>query len=114
MTLEYVLVDLDVVREAGLIDAALKARREIVNPDEVTSFTWLTLDECARAGAIKDLLFTLDGWRISRPAPPTRVPMAKKSDDWLCTECRANVAMRDGMCGACWLTEWKKAQLSLA
>jgi hypothetical protein len=30
--------------------------------------------------------------------------------DWLCSDCHEKVALRDGLCGACWLTVWKVEQ----
>lgn len=52
--LDYVLVDLDAVRAARLIERAIPAR-EKVNDDEVTSFTWILLEELENADAVLDI-----------------------------------------------------------
>lgn len=54
ITLDYVLVSLDAVREHHLIENALDDGREKVNADRVTTFTWITLGELDRAAAIVD------------------------------------------------------------
>lgn len=53
--LDYVLVDLDAVRAARLIERAIADDRRTVNTDEVTSFTWITLDELEDADAVLDM-----------------------------------------------------------
>jgi hypothetical protein len=107
MPLEHALIDLDIVRDAQLIEWVIRKGREQVNRDQITSFTWVTLDECDSAGAVKELSFGITGWRLS--GKRTEIPWGERTDDWVCADCRANVAMRDGVCGACWLTRWKKA-----
>jgi hypothetical protein len=106
-TLEYLLADLDAVRAGHLIETAIRNYRETINRDEITSFTWLTLDECEYANAIKDLQFTLPGWRISRGARARA--LVKRGDDEWCTICQRAWAVRDGCCGDCWLKQWKEA-----
>lgn len=32
------------------------------------------------------------------------------SDGWLCSDCHTHVALRDGMCGGCWLSAWTQEQ----
>lgn len=46
-------------------------------------------------------------------AGTTYVPSSRRTrgdDSWLCTDCRRQVALRDGLCGKCWLTQWKTEQ----
>lgn len=50
---DWLLVDLDVVRDAGLIEWAVDVEgRERLNLDNITTFTWLTCSELDEAGAI--------------------------------------------------------------
>lgn len=65
--LDYVLVDLDAVRAAGLIEQAISADRVKVNEDDVTSFTWIPLEELELAGAVLDL--ELEGFRLTSSGP---------------------------------------------
>lgn len=109
MNLEYALVDLDAVRAAELIPAAIRQNREQVNRDKVTSFTWLTLDECAAAGSLIEVGFTSTGWSAARPRAAEDVPWPRRTTNWLCDDCRCQVALRDGVCGACWLRRWKES-----
>lgn len=37
-------------------------------------------------------------------------PKRARSADWLCKSCQREVALRAGLCGHCWLREWKEAQ----
>jgi hypothetical protein len=37
-------------------------------------------------------------------------PRRARSADWLCDNCRKQVALLFGLCGGCWLEEWKAAQ----
>ena len=53
--LDYVLIDLDKVRAAELIQRAMKQGRDIRNRDNLTSFTWVTFAELAQADAIIDI-----------------------------------------------------------
>lgn len=53
--LDYVLADLDAVRDASLIEHAIAAGRERINDDEVTMFTWIILEELEDAGAVLDI-----------------------------------------------------------
>ena len=54
ITLDYILVDLDIVRDHGLIENAIEDGREQLNYDRVTTFTWVTAGELDKAGAIVD------------------------------------------------------------
>jgi hypothetical protein len=53
--LDYVLADLDAVRAASLIERAISGDRVKVNDDEVTSFTWITLEELEDIDAVLDI-----------------------------------------------------------
>lgn len=60
---DWLLVDLDVVRAARLIEAAVENGRERENTDRVTTFTWLELGELSTAGAV--VATTLDEARAA-------------------------------------------------
>jgi len=49
---EWVIVDLDVVRSSGLIEDAIEEGRLRENKDGKTTFTWLTLGELHAIGAV--------------------------------------------------------------
>lgn len=66
MALEYILVDLGIVRDRGLIEQAVESQREKINDDDTTSFTWLTLDELAESGAVIAGRVALTPWQLKR------------------------------------------------
>ncbi len=35
-------------------------------------------------------------------------PRRAAKADWICADCRAAVALKFGLCGRCWLRQWKE------
>jgi hypothetical protein len=106
--LDYVLVDLDVVRAHGLLEQAIADGRETVNADRRSSFTWLTLDELACSGAI----LALDLELPRRHAAATPRWYAQKCDELSHARWREQITLAESRAelgywhAVCWRLPW--------